>query len=226
MSQVHKADRGQSRFEVMDHAVVLKNKLRELSILRNFCYKVRESKPPRNFDQWSEKSRERWKQQEDARLKKLEWLDKHFLMDARKAVDDDIRRMMHGISAANSIKRPSSVAEADERRIHQDRAIAACEDMRIDLQDIMDTLPIDKNWMTHIEPEIASQIALLKAWRKSDNEMRRAIRETDAKRWLKFLQKCVVDSQESELLKGIYHAFLNSVERRELDKKDRETPNT
>lgn len=226
MSQVHKADRGQSRFEVMDHAVVLKNKLRELSILRNFGYKVRESKPPRNFDQWSEKSRERWKQQEDARLKKLEWLDKHFLMDARKAVDDDIRRMMHGISAANSIKRPSSVAEADERRIHQDRAIAACEDMRIDLQDIMDTLPIDKNWMTHIEPEIASQIALLKAWRKSDNEMRRAIRETDAKRWLKFLQKCVVDSQESELLKGIYHAFLNSVERRELDKKDRETPNT
>ena len=225
MSQVHKADRGESRFEVMDHAVVLKNKLRELSILRNFGYKARESKPPRNFDQWSEKSRERWKQQEEARLKKLEWLDKHFLMDARKAVDDDIRRMMHGISAANSIKRPSSMAEADERRIHQDRAIAACEDMRIDLQDIMDTLPIDKNWMTHIEPEIASQIALLKAWRKSDNEMRRAIREADAKRWLKFLQKCVVDGTESELLKGIYHAFLNSVERRELDKKDMETPN-
>lgn len=220
MSQVHKSDRGESRFEVKDHAVVLKNKLRELSIMRNFGYKARESKQPRNFDQWSEKSRERWKQQEEARMKKLEWLDKHFLMEARKTVDDDIRRMMHGISAANSIRQPSSMAEADERRIHQDRAIAACEDLRIDLQDIMDTLPIDKNWMTHVEPEIASQIALLKAWRKSDNEMRRAIREADMKRWVKFLQKCAADSPDSELLRGVYHAYMNSMERRELDAKE------
>ena len=36
MSQVHKADRGDSRFEVMDHAVILKNKLRELDIIRNW----------------------------------------------------------------------------------------------------------------------------------------------------------------------------------------------
>ena len=224
MSQVHKADRAESRFEVKDHAVILKNKLRELSILRNFGYKARESKPPRNFDQWSEKSRERWKQQEEMRMKKLEWLDKHFLMDARKAVDDDIRRMMHGISAANSIKRPSSMAEADERRIQQDRAIAACEDLRIDLQDIMDTLPIDKNWMTHIEPEIEAQLALLRAWRKSDNEIRRAIRENDMTRWMKFLQKCMADSPDSEVLRGVYHAYLNSMERRELDAKERRTP--
>jgi len=224
MSQVHKAERGESRFEVKDHAVVLKNKLREMSILRNFGYKVRESRTPRNFDQWSEKSRERWKQQEEARLKKLEWLDKHFLAEARKAVDDDIRRMMHGISAANSIKRPSNMAEADERRIQQDRAIAACEDLRIDLQDIMDTLPIDKNWMTHIEPEIESQIALLRAWRKSDNEVRRAIREADMQRWVKFLQKCAAEDTESKLLRGVYHAFLNSMERCQLDQREQQTP--
>ena len=224
MSGVHKSERGESRFEVKDHAVMLKNKIRELSILRNFGYKARESKPPRNFDQWSEKSRERWKQQEEARLKKLEWLDKHFLVEARKSVDDDLRRMMHGISAANSIQRPSNMAEADERRIHQDRAIAACEDLRIDLQDIMDTLPIDKNWMTHIEPEIASQIALLRAWRKSDNEMRRAIREADMKRWMKFLQKCMADQPESEIIRGIYHAFQNSMERLGLEKKDQAIP--
>lgn len=224
MSQVHKSDRGESRFEVRDHATILKNKIRELSILRNFGYKVRESKPPRNFEQWSEKSRERWKQQEAERLKKLEWLDRGFLAEARKSIEDDLRRMMHGISAANSIRHPSSMAEADERRIHQDRAIAACEDLRIDLTDIMDTVPIQKNWMTHIEPEIKSQIALLQAWKKSDNEMRRAIREADMKRWLKFLQKCAADTADNELLRGIYHAFLNSVEREEMEKKSRQTP--
>lgn len=224
MSQVHKSDRNESRFEVGDHAVLLKNDIRELSILRNFGYKVRESKLPRNFDQWSEKSQERWRQQEAARLKKLEWLDKHFLAEARKAVDDDLRRLMHGISAANSIRQPSSLAEADERRIHQDRAIAACEDLRIDLQDIMDTVPIDKNWMTHIEPRIVSQINLLKAWRKSDNEKRRALREADMKRWLKFLQKCAAENTENKLLRGIYHAFLNSMERGELDETAQRTP--
>lgn len=224
MSGVHKSERGESRFEVLDHAVILKNMIRELSILRNFGYKVRTSKTPKNFETWSETSKERWRQKEEERLKKLEWLDRHFLAEKRKSVDDDLMRMMHGISAANSIQRPTSMAEADERRIQQDRAIAACEDLRIDLQDIMDTVPVNKNWMTHIEPEIASQIALLKAWRKSDNEMRKAVREADMKRWIKFLQRCMKEGSDAEFLKGIYHAFLNSMERRELDNKDRRAP--
>ena len=219
MSQVHKSDRNESRFEVKDHAIVLKNKLRELDLLRNFGYKVRESTIPRNFEQWSPQSQERWKQKEAERLDKLKQLDKNFLMEARKTVNDDIRRMMHEISAANSIQRPSSMAEADERRIHQDRAIAACEDMRVDLQDIMDTLPIDRNWMTHIEPEIASQIALLKAWKKSDNDMRKAIREADMKRWLSFLKKCMGEGTDTEFVRGVYHAFLNTMERSDIAKK-------
>lgn len=139
MSGVHKSERGESRFEVLDHAVILKNMIRELSILRNFGYKVRTSKKPKNFETWSDASKERWQQKEEERLKKLEWLDRHFLAEKRKSVDDDLMRMMRGISAANSIQRPTSMAEADERRIQQDRAIAACEDLRIDLQDIMDT---------------------------------------------------------------------------------------
>ena len=224
MSGVHKSERGESRFEVLDHAVILKNMIRELSILRNFGYKVRTSKTPKNYETWSDASKERWQQKEEERLKKLEWLDRHFLTEKRRQIEDDLMRMMHGISAANAIQRPSSMAEADERRIQQDRAIAACEDLRVDLQDIMDTVPIDKNWMTHIEPEIVSQIALLKAWRKSDNEIRKALREADMKRWIKFLQRCMKEGSDAEFLKGIYHAFLNGMERRELDRKDRETP--
>ena len=74
MSGVHKSERSESKFEVLDHAVLLKNKIRELSILRNFGYKVRTSKTPRNFEQWSEKSRENWKIKEEERLNKLKWL--------------------------------------------------------------------------------------------------------------------------------------------------------
>ena len=213
MSGVHKSDRGESRFEVMDHAVLLKKKLRELSILRNFGYTVRQSKLPRNFEQWSESSRERWKQQEANRMQKLQELDRYFLVNKRVEVDEDIKRLMHSISAANCI-RPSCMAEADERRLHQDRAIAACEDLRLDLTDIMDTLPINKNWMTHVEPDIAAQIALLKAWRKSDNEMRRSIREADAKRWMKFIQKMTEDSPKNDLIQAVFQAYLDSMERR------------
>lgn len=189
MSGVHKSERGESKFEVLDHAIILKNMIRELSILRNFGYKVRTSKTPKNFETWSDASKERWKQKEEERLKKLEWLDRHFLVEKRRHVEDDLMRMMHGISAANAVQRPSFMAEADERRIQQDRAIAACEDLRIDLQDIMDTVPVNKNWMTHIEPDIAKEIVLLKGWRKSDNNIRMAIRNSDMKRWVKFSAK-------------------------------------
>ena len=224
MSGVHKSERSESKFEVLDHAVLLKNKIRELSILRNFGYKVRTSKTPRNFEQWSEKSRENWKIKEEERLNKLKWLDKCFLAEKRKEVDADLMQLMHGISAANSIQHPVSMNEADERRIYQDRAIAACENLRIDLQDIMDTLPIDKNWMTHVEPDIAKEIALLKGWRKSDNNMRTAIRNADMKRWVKFLEQSIKDGDNNAVVNMLYQTFLNGMERRELEIKSDNTP--
>lgn len=224
MSGVHKSERGESKFEVFDHAVLLKNKIRELSILRNFGYKVRTSKTPRNFEQWSEKSRENWKIKEEERLNKLKWLDKCFLAEKRKEVDADLMQLMHGISAANSIQHPVSMNEADERRIYQDRAIAACENLRVDLQDIMDTLPIDKNWMTHVEPDIAKEIVLLKGWRKSDNNMRTAIRNADMKRWVKFLEQAIKDGDNNAVVNGLYQTFLNGMERRKLEAKSNDVP--
>ena len=114
--------------------------------------------------------------------------------------------------------------EADERRIYQDRAITACENLRIDLQDIMDTLPIDKNWMTHVESDIAKEIALLKGWRKSDNNMRTAIRNADMKRWVKFLEQAIKDGDTNAVMNGLYQTFLNAMERRELESKSNDTP--
>lgn len=234
MSGVHKADRGQSDFRIEAQLKVLKRGLRELSIVRNFGFKIRESKLPSNFDKWSDKSKETWRANEDKRIERLRELDKSFLSDKRKAVDEDIMTLAKEISRANEIKRPSCMAEADERRIHQDRAINACFDLRIDLQDIMDTMPIDKNWMTHFDPQIDVMVAMLRSWKRSDNEMRRAIRLSDMQRWLKFIAKTIKEHEkapddpdkavEANILKGVYHAFLNDVERCELAKKDDETP--
>ena len=36
MSQVHKSERGESRFEVMENALKLKRQLRELDYIRNY----------------------------------------------------------------------------------------------------------------------------------------------------------------------------------------------
>lgn len=210
---VHKNDRNKSGFEVMDHAIVLKKMIRELSYLRNFGLKVRESKEPGNFDKWSDVSKERWKKKEADRLEKLKCLDGFFLAQKRRDVDNDLRDMVHNIAAGNCIKHPVSIAEADQRRIYQDRAIGACERLMVDLQDIIDTVPIDKNWMTQVQPEIDREIALITKWRKSDNPKRKALREQDMKRWLTFIEQ----NGANEAVKQFFHTFSEAMERCDPD---------
>lgn len=210
---VHKRDRNESKFEVMDHAIVLKKMIRELSIVRNFGFKVRESKTPKNYEQWSDVSKERWQAKEAERLERLKELDSGFLMEKRKVIDSDLTDLTHSIRSANAIKYPVSLSEADKRRGFQDDAIAACEHLMDDLQDIMDTLPIDKNWMTKIQPEIDREIALITAWRKSDNPKRRALREQDMKRWLTFIET----NGTNEAVIAFFHSFSEAMERCEPD---------
>ena len=210
---VHKNDRNESKFEVMDHAIVLKKMIRELSIVRNFGYKIRESKTPKNYEQWSDVSKERWKVKEAEKLEKLKMLDRGFLIEKRKVIDSDLTALTHSIRSANAIKYPVSISEADKRRSFQDDAIAACEHLIDDLQDIMDTLPIDKNWMTQVQPAIEREIALISAWRKSDNPKRRALREQDMRRWLQFIEA----NGCNEAVKAFFHTFSEAMERCEPD---------
>lgn len=209
MSNVHKNDRKPSKFEVMDHAVILKKMLRELSIDRNFGYKVRESREPKNFSAWSEKSKERWRAGEAARLKKLEYLDRAFLMDKRRQLDAEIMRLMYAISDANEIARPVCMRECDDRRANQNMAIKVCGRIRIILQDIMDTLPIDKNWMTQVEPAIEAEIALLKGWRKSDGPMRKAVMEAEKQRGRAIISQGLVDAAGNDAVLRAVCAALN-----------------
>ena len=163
MSQVHKSERGKSRFEVMENALKLKRQLRELDYIRNWGLKIREARLPGNWDQWSTDSKAKWMHREADRIARLRALDSRFLSRKRETIEKLIEDMLNGIEGANSIQHPASMAEADERRIHQCRAIAACQQMLVHLQDIMDTVPIDKNWMTAIEPTIRAEVALLRA---------------------------------------------------------------
>jgi len=171
---VHKSERKESPFEARDHAIRLKKLIRELCYVRNFGYKIREGKTPRNWDEWSEQSKDRWKQKEAERLERLRRLDADFLARKRADIDRDLMTMMREIAGANCLI-PQTAAEADERRIHQDRAIAACWWLKVDLQDVIDTVPIDKNWMTAVAPEIEREINLIGGWRKSDNAARKRL---------------------------------------------------
>ena len=215
MSQVHKSERGESRFEVMENVLKLKRQLRELDYIRNYGLKIREARLPGNWEQWSTDSKAKWAHREADRISRLRDLDKRFLSRKRETIEGLIGALLEHIEGANSIQHPASVAEADERRIHQCRAIAACQQMLVHLQDIMDTVPIDKNWMTAIEPVIVTEVALLRAWKRSDNPKRRELREADMRRWVKFLKSCMAKDPDGELLRGIYNAYLNAIEQAE-----------
>ncbi len=209
MSNVHKNDRSKSRFEVLDHAVLLKKMLRELSINRNFGYKVRESKEPKNFAVWSEHSKARWRKGEAERLEKLKYLDNAYLLDKRRQLDAEIMRMLYAISDANEIARPISLRECDDRRANQNMAIKACYRIRVILQDIMDTVPIDKNWMTQVDPAIEKEIGLLKGWRKSDNALRKAVLEAEKQRGREIVSTGLVDAAKNDMVISALCAALN-----------------
>ena len=86
----------------------------------------------------------------------------------RDSIWDILRTMMLNITGAYTIW-ATNKAEANERRICQDRAIAACESLLKELELAIDVLPIDaEKYMPYVEM-IEREIALLKGWRKKDN---------------------------------------------------------
>lgn len=77
--------------------------------------------------------------------------------------------LLHNIISAYTLW-PTCRAEAHERRLYQDRAIAACETLIVDLElaaHVLD-VPVDKYKQYVIM--LDEEVGLLKGWRKSDNE--------------------------------------------------------
>ncbi len=209
MSRVSVPDRSPSKFEVKENALELARQIRELDIVRNFGYKIRMAQIPKNWNQWSEESQQKWLEKEAMRIEKLRAWDKGYLDGQRKKINDQITDMLINIERANRYKRPKTIEEANRRLIYQDEALGACGALLILLEDIMHTLgcQIDKNWLTQIDPLIEKEIALIAGWKKSDAEMRKAVYRVEAERGRNIIRKGVEEAGENMVLRAIFTAL-------------------
>lgn len=83
----------------------------------------------------------------------------------------------------------TSKAEADERRLNQDRAIACCESLLKELELAIDILPVDANKYKVQVKIITEEIMLLKGWRKAGNKKVKELEEQEAARAAKLIRE-------------------------------------
>lgn len=96
--------------------------------------------------------------------------------------------MMTAITRAYTIF-ATSKAEADERRLNQDRAIACCESLLKELELAIDILPVDANKYKQQVKIITEEIMLLKGWRKAGNKKVKELEEQEAARTAKLIKE-------------------------------------
>lgn len=96
--------------------------------------------------------------------------------------------MMAAITRAYTIF-ATSKAEADERRLNQDRAIACCESLLKELELAVDILPVDANKYKVQVKIITEEIILLKGWRKAGNKKVKELEEQEAARTAKLIRE-------------------------------------
>lgn len=96
--------------------------------------------------------------------------------------------MMTAITRAYTIF-ATSKAEADERRLNQDRAIACCESLLKELELAIDILPVDANKYKQQVKIITEEIMLLKGWRKAGNKKVKELEEQEAAHMAKLIKE-------------------------------------
>lgn len=96
--------------------------------------------------------------------------------------------MMTAITRAYTIF-ATSKAEADERRLNQDRAIACCESLLKELELAIDILPVDANKYKQQVKIITEEIMLLKGWRKAGNKKIKELEEQEAAHMAKLIKE-------------------------------------
>lgn len=106
-----------------------------------------------------------------------EWL----ISDMRNRVLQEARFLVRNIIQANSIY-PAYVSEYMDRRRYQTMAIGNCEQMLQEMQFVISILNVDVNKYLPYVDMIEREIALLRAWRKSDNRLLERAKQNEAKR--------------------------------------------
>lgn len=97
--------------------------------------------------------------------------NKMFLEMRSRALEDLTDKLVFYIKIANSIY-PQCIAEWEERRVAQGKAIGTCYAILTNMQRIMMRLRIPDNKYTLDIQNIMRMINSLKAWRKSDNKLK------------------------------------------------------
>jgi len=92
-----------------------------------------------------------------------------------------LRNMMWNITAGNTIY-PVNDAELVERRLCQDRAIVACEQLHQEILYCMDLIPVKASMFLPYVEKIEFEIKLLKGWRKANNKIETLIIERKEKK--------------------------------------------
>ena len=154
---VLKNERKESKFEVFHQAYKLRKDLTDF-LLRDFGYRKLD-KPCEN------------EKQQIRREAFEEW----FIVDERKYVLNLLRSLLRNITVANNIF-PTNLAELEERRLLQDKAVGDCYNILQELQYTIETLPVDVNKYTRFALQLEKVINLIKAWRKSDNRFKKQIK--------------------------------------------------
>lgn len=87
----------------------------------------------------------------------------------RKELLKSLSSIMTNITMAYTVW-ATNKAEAELRRVSQDKAIAACENLLQIFEVMIDVLPVKADKLLPYVDAINKEIALLKGWRKSDNK--------------------------------------------------------
>ena len=146
---VVKAKRKESPMEVFHHAYRLRKDLTDV-LLRDFgMVNTSVTDEQREYYQW-------------------------FIVNERNAITNILRSLVGNLTMANAIF-PTTIAECDERRIYQDRALGNLAVLMQELQYVITTLPVNVNKYTNFVEPIRRETNLIKGWRKSDNAIRKKI---------------------------------------------------
>ena len=155
---VLKSRQTQSQFKVFEHAVVMRKAVTDI-LLCDFAYKVPQVSPTET----------------EGQRRRRQCMTRWFIKKRRDAADDIMCRIIRYITVANKIF-PTCTAELEQRRLYQDKAIGECFALEQELQYCMEILPVKAKRYFICADYIMQEIALIKAWRKSDNKFKAKIK--------------------------------------------------
>lgn len=172
--------RKQSGFEVFDQLARIRVEITNL-IFRDFGF---------NYDKIEMHAGKLFGQYQMAELRKLDPETrelkliritedvKHYIKDTSQTVKDLLRQATAEVHIANDII-PTRWAEYDERRLRQDRAVGYLHVLTLELESIIDDLPVNANVFFRIATLIDREIGLIKSWRQSDNKFKPIIAKNE-----------------------------------------------